>query len=156
MRHWYEGVYRCRPPGFSTPSRPPTAKDTDLTQLPALLHGQSGSFTAIGATSVPEANRYFCKQGIHSRLQKGVASGHSLSDVEKARNKCWSRGWAFVEHPFKVRYRGLVRARRISSPSWRIVRLQNGKNGEKDERQTRKHRNTNIRMPHPGHSIRWS
>jgi IS5 family transposase len=96
-----------------------TAKDADITQLPELLHGKETVVHGDRGYFSAEANRYLKKRGMRSRLQKRAASGHPLTESEKARNKKWSSVRAFVEHPFhvikrlwgfvKVRYRGLAK-----------------------------------------------
>jgi IS5 family transposase len=96
-----------------------TAKNADITQLPALLHGKERTVHGDRGYFSAEANRYLRQRGMHSRLQKRAAAGHPLSTSEKARNKKWSSVRAFVEHPFhvikrlwgfaKVRYRGLAK-----------------------------------------------
>jgi IS5 family transposase len=94
-----------------------TAKDADITQLPALLHGKERVVHGDRGYFSREANRYLRKRGIRSRLQRRAASGHPLTEAQKARNQRWSKVRARVEHPFhvikrlwgfaKVRYRGL-------------------------------------------------
>lgn len=96
-----------------------TAKDADITQLPALLHGKEQVVHGDRGYFSAEANRYLRKRGMRSRLQKRASAGHPLTETEKARNKKWSSVRAFVEHPFlvikrlwgfaKVRYRGLAK-----------------------------------------------
>jgi IS5 family transposase len=96
-----------------------TAKDADITQLAALLHGKERVVHGDRGYWSREANRYLCKRGMRSRLQRRAAAGHPLTDTEKARNKKWSSVRARVEHPFhvikrlwgfaKVRYRGLAK-----------------------------------------------
>jgi len=96
-----------------------TAKDADITQLPALLHGKERVVHGDRGYFSAEANRYLRKRGMRSRLQKRAASGHPLTDTEKGRNRRWSSVRARVEHPFhvikrlwgfaKVRYRGLYK-----------------------------------------------
>ena len=96
-----------------------TAKDADITQLPALLHGKERVVHGDRGYFSAETNRYLRKRGMRSRLQKRAASGHPLTDTEKGRNRRWSSVRARVEHPFhvikrlwgfaKVRYRGLYK-----------------------------------------------
>lgn len=96
-----------------------TAKEADITQLPALLHGQEKVVHGDRGYFSAEANGYLKKRGMRSRLQKRAASGHPLTEFEKACNQRWSSVRAFVEHPFhvikrlwgfvKVRYRGLAK-----------------------------------------------
>lgn len=96
-----------------------TAKDADITQLPALLHGQERVVHGDRGYFSAEANRYLRQRGMRSRLQKRASAGHPLTETEKARNRKWSSARAFVEHPFhvikrlwgfvKVRYRGLAK-----------------------------------------------
>ena len=96
-----------------------TAKDADITQLPALLHGKERVVHGDRGYFSAAANRYLRKRGMRSRLQKRAASGHPLTDTEKGRNRRWSSVRARVEHPFhvikrlwgfaKVRYRGLYK-----------------------------------------------
>jgi IS5 family transposase len=96
-----------------------TAKDADITQLPALLHGKERVVHGDRGYFSTEANRYLRQRGVRSRLQKRASAGHPLTETEKARNRTWSSARAFVEHPFhvikrlggfvKVRYRGLAK-----------------------------------------------
>jgi len=96
-----------------------TAKDADITQLPALLHGKERVVHGDRGYFSAEANRYLRKRGMRSRLQKRAAAGHPLTASAKARNQRWSSVRARVEHPFhvikrlwgfaKVRYRGLAK-----------------------------------------------
>ena len=96
-----------------------TAKDADITQLPALLHGKESVVHGDRGYFSHGANAWLRKRGIRSRIQKRAASGHPLTETEKTRNKKWSSARAFVEHPFltikllwgfaKVRYRGLAK-----------------------------------------------
>lgn len=96
-----------------------TAKEADITQLPELLHGKESVVHGDRGYYSADANAWLKKRGVCSRLQKRSASGHPLTETEKARNKRWSKARAFVEHPFliikrlwgfaKVRYRGLAK-----------------------------------------------
>lgn len=96
-----------------------TAKDADITQLPALLHGKERVVHGDRGYFSAEANRYLRKRGMRSRLQKRAAAGHPLTASAKARNQRWSSVRARVEHPFhvikrlwgfaEVRYRGLAK-----------------------------------------------
>ena len=94
-----------------------TAKEADITQLPALLRGEEATVHGDRGYYSAAANEYLRKRGMRSRLQKRASAGHPLTGIEKTRNKRWSSARAFVEHPFhvikrlwgfvKVRYRGL-------------------------------------------------
>lgn len=96
-----------------------TAREADITQLPALLHGRESVVHGDRGYFSQDARDWLRKRGIRSRIQKRAAAGHPLSGTEKARNKRWSAIRAFVEHPFhvikrlwgftKVRYRGLAK-----------------------------------------------
>lgn len=96
-----------------------TAKDADLHQLPALLHGKETVVHGDRGYWSGEANTWLRRRGIRSRIQKRAAAGHPLTGAEKARNRRWSAARAFVEHPFhvikrlwgftQVRYRGLAK-----------------------------------------------
>lgn len=96
-----------------------TAKEADITQLPHLLHGKESVVHGDRGYCSRDANAWLKKRGVRSRLQKRAASGHPLTETEKARNQRWSKARAFVEHPFhvikrlwgfvKVRYRGLAK-----------------------------------------------
>lgn len=96
-----------------------TAKEADITQLPQLLHGGESVVHGDRGYYSRAARAWLKKRGVRSRLQKRSASGHPLTETEKARNKKWSSVRAFVEHPFlvikrlwgfaKVRYRGLAK-----------------------------------------------
>jgi IS5 family transposase len=96
-----------------------TAKEADITQLPHLLHGKETVAHGDRGYYSADANAWLKQRGVRSRLQKRSASGHPLTETEKARNQRWSKARAFVEHPFlvikrlwgfvKVRYRGLAK-----------------------------------------------
>lgn len=96
-----------------------TAKDADITQLPALLHGKERLVHGDRGYYSADAVAYLRKRGIRPRLQKRAAAAHPLTETERRRNKRWSKARAFVEHPFhvikrlwgfaKVRYRGLAK-----------------------------------------------
>jgi len=96
-----------------------TAKAPDITQLPALLHGEESVVHGDRGYCSRDANAWLKKRGIRSRLQQRAAAAHPLTEAQKARNRRWSSARAFVEHPFhvikrlwgfaKVRYRGLVK-----------------------------------------------
>lgn len=94
-----------------------TAKEADIAQLPALLHGQESTVHGDRGYFSREANRYLKRRGIRSRIQRRAARGRALTETGRERNQRWSAIRAFVEHPFhvikrlwgfaKVRYRGL-------------------------------------------------
>lgn len=96
-----------------------TAKEADITQLPNLLHGRESVVHGDRGYYSASACAWLKRRGVRSRLQKRSASGHPLTEAEKARNQRWSSVRAFVEHPFhvikrlwgfaKVRYRGLAK-----------------------------------------------
>lgn len=96
-----------------------TAREADIHQLPALLHGKESVVHGDRGYFSQDAKDWLKKRGIRSRIQKRAAAGHPLSKTEKVRNKRWSAIRAFVEHPFhvikrlwgftKVRYRGLAK-----------------------------------------------
>jgi len=96
-----------------------TAKEPDIHQLPALLHGEERLVHGDRGYFSKDAVAYLRSRGIRSRLQKRVGATRALTDTERVRNKKWSSVRARVEHPFhvikrlwgfaKVRYRGLAK-----------------------------------------------
>jgi IS5 family transposase len=119
---WYFGMkvhIGTDPRGLVHTVTTTTARESDINQLPDLLHGQESVVHGDRGYYSQDANTWLKRRGVRSHLQKRAAPGHPLTKTEKARNQAWSAVRAFVEHPFhvvkrlwgftKVRYRGLAK-----------------------------------------------
>jgi len=91
----------------------------DITQMPALLHGEERSWYGDRAYWCERDRKAARSEGIRYRIQQRAKAGHPLTAHQRTVNRSRSRVRSRGEHPFhvvkrlwghaKVRYRGLAK-----------------------------------------------
>jgi IS5 family transposase len=96
-----------------------TAKDSDMSQFQALLHGEEERVSADRGYDYPSVHEHLQKQEVVDWVARKAAPGKALDAATKGFNRAIARIRTIAEHPFrilkrqfgytKVRYQGLVK-----------------------------------------------